>query len=160
MRELGRRSLGTRTLPLRNVAPVLPGAAQVVGVDPSPVMRRMAVRRCAGAVAAGRVDVRSGRATDTGAPGGSFDHVVSVNNVLFWGDIAGGIAELHRVLRDGGRAVVAFHSGTGPSRRARRVGLPEDVAVRLHVAMAAVFGDATRHDLTHLVAFSAVRGAR
>ena len=141
---------------LRLLAEETPAGA-VVGVDPSPVMRRMASRRCAAAVASGRVDPRSGSATDTGVGDGSFDHVVSVNNVPFWGDIPAGFAELHRVLRPGGTAVVAFHSGAGGSRRARRIGLPEEAAVRLRAAMAAVFGDAGRRDLTHLVAFRATR---
>ncbi|MFU8854212.1 class I SAM-dependent methyltransferase [Micromonospora sp. SL1-18] len=89
----------------------------------------------------------------------SFDHVVSVNNVVFWDDIPAGFAELRRALRPGGTAVVAFHSGAGRSRRARRIGLTEDAAVRLQADMGAVFGPVTRHDLTHLVAFSAVCGA-
>ncbi|HEX8005629.1 MAG TPA: class I SAM-dependent methyltransferase, partial [Trebonia sp.] len=77
-------------------------AARVTGVDPSPVMRDMARRRCAAAIAVGRADPRLGTATRTGLPGAAFDHVVSVNNVLFWGDIPAGFAELRRVLRPGG----------------------------------------------------------
>lgn len=129
------------------------GARQVVGVDPSPVMRRMALRRCADAVAAGRVEVCPGSATATGLPDSTFDRVVSVNNAPFWDDIPAGFAELSRVARPDATVVVAFHSASGPSRRARRIGLPEDAAERLQAMMTGVFGDVTRHDLNHLVAF-------
>lgn len=129
----------------------------VTGVDPSPVMRDMARRRCAAAVAAGRADPRLGSATATGLPDRAFDRVISVNNVLFWGDIRAGLAETRRVLRPGGLLIVAFHSRTAPSRIARRHGLPEDAASRLESAITGVFGEAARHDLVHQTAFTAVR---
>ncbi len=135
------------------------GASQVVGVDPSPVMRRMAVRRCADAVLAGRVEVRPGSATATGLPDSTFDRIVSVNNVPFWDDIPAGFGELRRVACPEATVVVAFHSAAGPSRRARRIGLPDDAATRLQAMMAGVFGDVTRHDLIHLVAFVAHNAA-
>ncbi|HEX8008259.1 MAG TPA: hypothetical protein VF482_17730, partial [Trebonia sp.] len=52
--------------------------------------------------------------------------------------------------------VVAFHSRTAPSRHERRIGLPEDAAARIRAAMRDTFGTATRHDLRHLTAFTAV----
>ena len=140
---------------LRRLAEHTP-AARVTGVDPSPVMRDMARRRCTAAIAAGRADPRLGTATRTGLPGAAFDHVVSVNNVLFWGDIPAGFAELRRVLRTGSSVVVAFHSRTAPSRHERRIGLPEDAAARIQAAMRDTFGAATRHELRHLTAFTAV----
>jgi ubiquinone/menaquinone biosynthesis C-methylase UbiE len=141
---------------MRHLADQSP-ATSITGVDPSPVMQDMARRRCAAAVAAGRVDPQLGSATHTGLPAASFDHVVSVNNVIFWGGIPAGLAELHRVLRPGGCLVVAFHSRTAPSRLARQIGLPEDAAVQIQDAMRKVFGAATRHELRHLTAFTATR---
>ncbi len=132
-------------------------AKLIAGVDPSPVMRDFALRRCRAAVAAGRVEPRIGTATETGFADESFDHVVSVNNIPFWGDIPAGLRELHRVLRPGGTLVVAFHSRSSPSRRQRRIGLPEDAARRVEAAMAGIFGEVERHDLEHVVAFTAVR---
>jgi SAM-dependent methyltransferase len=92
-------------------------------------------------------------------PDAAFDHVISVNNVVFWGDIRAGFAELRRVLRPGGCLVVAFHSRSAPSRHERWIGLPEDAAARIQDAMRGVFGAATRHDLEHLTAFTAMRPA-
>jgi ubiquinone/menaquinone biosynthesis C-methylase UbiE len=92
---------------MRHLADQSP-ATSITGVDPSPVMQDMARRRCAAAVAAGRVDPQLGSATHTGLPAASFDHVVSVNNVIFWGGIPAGLAELHRVLRPGGCLVAAW----------------------------------------------------
>jgi SAM-dependent methyltransferase len=120
----------------------------------------MAARRCAAELAAGRVETRLGSATATGMASGSFDHVISVNNVTFWGDVPAGFTELRRVLRPGGTAVVAFHSRNAPSRRARRIDLPEDEAVWLEAAMARIFGLVQRHELPHIVAFVGVHQER
>jgi ubiquinone/menaquinone biosynthesis C-methylase UbiE len=133
-------------------------ASLVAGVDPSPVMRRQAAGRCRAATTAGRVEVAEGTATGTGYPDGSFDHVVSVNNLVFWGDLMAGCRESHRVLRPGGRLVVAFHSRTARAWHERRLGLPEEVVVQLQAAVTATFGGAVRHDLTHVVAVTATRG--
>lgn len=131
-------------------------AGHVTGVDPSPVMRDMARRRCAAAIAAGRADPRLGTATRTGLADAAFGCVVSVNNVLFWDDVPAGLAELCRVLRPGGLLAVAFHSRTAPSAHERRIGLSEDAAGGIQAAMRDTFGAAARHDLRHLTAFTAV----
>lgn len=131
--------------------------AQVIaGVDPSPVMRAQALRRCRAAVEAGRIACGIGTAAETGHPDQSFDDVVSVNNFLFWDDLPAGLRELHCVLRSGGSVTIAFHSRTSPLRHERRMGLPEDVAIETQTAMAAVFDKAARHDLTRVVAFTGV----
>lgn len=140
---------------LRHLAEHTP-AARITGVDPSPVMRDMARRRCTAAIAAGRADPLPGTAARTGLPAAAFEHVVSVNNVLFWGDLPAGFAELRRVLRPGGSLTVAFHSSTAPSRHERRIGLPEDAADRIQAAIRDAFGGVTRHDMRHLTAFTAV----
>lgn len=132
-------------------------AASVIGVDPSPLMRARARRRCASLVASGRVRPDLGSAADTRLPDEAVDRVVSVNNVLFWGDIPAGLAELRRVLRPGGTLVVAFHSRQAPSRLTRRLALPEATATQIETAMRAVFGAVVRHELVHLTAFAGRR---
>ena len=86
---------------------VVPGGS-VVGVDPSPLMGQLAMRRCAGRVAAGVVEIHEGTASATGLTDGSVDAAVSVNNVMLW-DRPMGFAELVRVLRPGGRLVLSVH---------------------------------------------------
>lgn len=87
---------------------------QVVGIEPSATMRAQAAARCAGLVQAGRleagrIEVRDAHVAATGATDGSIDVVISVNNVMFWPDRDAAFAELHRVLRPGGRLVIGTH---------------------------------------------------
>lgn len=83
-------------------------SGQVIGVDPSAVMREMARTRCASLVAKGVVVVADGTAEHTGCESASVDAVISVNNVMLW-DRPAGFAELARVLRPGGRLVITVH---------------------------------------------------
>jgi ubiquinone/menaquinone biosynthesis C-methylase UbiE len=86
---------------------VSPGG-HVIGVDPSTVMRAMAAERCVQWIRAGDVELRPGRAESTGCAGESIDVAISVNNVQLWARDAG-FAEIHRVLRPGGRLVITVH---------------------------------------------------
>ncbi|GGT43633.1 class I SAM-dependent methyltransferase [Streptomyces chromofuscus] len=84
-------------------------SAHVVGVDPSEVMRAMARRRCAPLIARGRLRLSPGTAARTGQPDSSADVVISVNNLQLWPDVPAALAELHRVLRPGGRLLLSVH---------------------------------------------------
>ncbi|MET9611002.1 class I SAM-dependent methyltransferase [Streptomyces sp. NPDC006512] len=84
-------------------------SAHVIGVDPSYVMLAAARRRCASAIDGGRLRLALGTAADTGEPDASVDVVISVNNVQLWPDLPGAFAELHRVLRPGGRLFLSAH---------------------------------------------------
>jgi SAM-dependent methyltransferase len=123
-------------------------ARHVTGVDPSQEMRALAIRTHAGAIAAGRLDVRAGDAGATGLPDASVDLVVGVNNVAIWPDLDAGVAELYRVLRPGGRLVLSWHGGERPSRPTRALVLPEERLQRIEDAMRARFPD-VRRTLTH-----------
>jgi SAM-dependent methyltransferase len=119
-------------------------ARHVIGVDPSVEMRTLAVRAHAGAIAAGRLDVRPGDAGATGLPDAAVDLVVGVNNVAIWPDLDAGVAELRRVLRPGGRLVLSWHGGERPARAARALVLPEDRLRRIEDALRARFPDVRR----------------
>jgi SAM-dependent methyltransferase len=119
-------------------------ARHVTGVDPSTEMRRLAVRAHAGAIAAGLLEVRPGDAGATGLPDGAVDLVVSVNNVAIWPDLDGGVAELRRVLRLGGRLVLSWHGGERPARMARGLVLPEDRLHRICLALRERFPEVRR----------------
>ncbi|HEU5159973.1 MAG TPA: methyltransferase domain-containing protein [Streptosporangiaceae bacterium] len=133
------------------------GDGLVCGVDPSPDMRDLAVRRNRRAVAAGRLDLRVGTAAATGFPDAAFDHVVTVNTVGLWPDLEAGLRELRRVIRPGGDVVIAWHGGRAPTRIGRRLLLPESALVRVRDALAAFFAEVERHELTTVTAFRARR---
>ena len=88
-----------------------------VGVDPSETMLRRCRERCAADIRAGRADTAIGSASATGQDSGSFDAVLSVNNVHLWPDRAAGFAELYRTLRPGGRLILSAHERWLPVTR-------------------------------------------
>lgn len=82
------------------------------GVDVAPTAVRAATRRCRALVEAGRLDLRAGDATELPWEPGTFDAAFSVHTLYFWEDPARQLAELHRVLRPGGRLVLGFRERT------------------------------------------------
>jgi SAM-dependent methyltransferase len=82
----------------------------VAGLDPSEVMRTQAEKRHRAEVAAGRLELRAGRAEALPWPEGSFDAVLSLNNILLWSPRARGLAECFRVLRPSGSLLLGMHA--------------------------------------------------
>jgi ubiquinone/menaquinone biosynthesis C-methylase UbiE len=78
-------------------------SGSVVGVDSSPAMLRLAARRCAGYE---RVELRPGDAASLPVDDASFDAAVCVQVLEYVADPTVAVAEMHRVLRPGGRVVV------------------------------------------------------
>jgi len=76
----------------------------VAGLDASTEMVRQAGRR----FAQGQVDIRTGSAEALPWADASFDAALSINSIAFWPDPGAGLMELCRVLRPGGRIVVAM----------------------------------------------------
>lgn len=89
----------------------------VTGMDASDVMVRMASRRNRPAVGGGRVHLERASVPDLPFGNARFDAAFSVNCAQFWPDVEAGLAAVGRVLRLGGRAVIAVQP---KHRRARR----------------------------------------
>jgi ubiquinone/menaquinone biosynthesis C-methylase UbiE len=133
------------------------GAECVAGVDPSGAMLVQAGRTAQPYVREGRVDLRLGVAAQLPWPAGAFTHAVAVNAVETWPDVPAGLAEMHRVLADGGTALVAWHSPSSPRRSQRALAMTDRRVDELGEQMADVFGDARADDLGHVVALVARR---
>lgn len=80
----------------------------VAGLELSEEMVRQAERRFRREVAGGRMEIRRGKVEALPFDDGRFDRVVSVNTIYFWPDPAAAASELRRVLRPGGRVVLAL----------------------------------------------------
>jgi ubiquinone/menaquinone biosynthesis C-methylase UbiE len=78
------------------------------GVDASDALVESLKRRCRPLVDSGRLDVRCGQVESLPYPDGYFNKCCSVNSLFYWTDVPRGIAEIYRVLTDGGRFVVCI----------------------------------------------------
>ena len=95
----------------------------VVGVDHSPVMCRRALKKNRSLIAEGRVRVECARSDDLPFETGMFDAVMSVHTLYFWDPAEPHLREIARVMRPGGRLVLAFRSADDPTTAA----FPESV---------------------------------
>lgn len=82
-------------------------AAFVAGVDHSDVMLRQASGRNREAIRAGRVDLRLGVAAQLPFRDAEFDCVFAINSAQFWKDSVKTFTEVGRVLKPGGRILLA-----------------------------------------------------
>lgn len=89
-----------------HAAAALASKGRVVGVEISRAMIREASRRNASAIAAGRVELRRGDVRSQGFADGVFDKVFAINVLYFLSDPGSTLAELHRVMKPGGRIAV------------------------------------------------------
>jgi len=86
----------------------------VTGVEVSAAMIEMATRHNAALVDDDRITLLQGDGTSLPVPDATFDGVLSVHNIYFWPDPDRTIGEIARVLRPGGRVVLAFRGGEHP----------------------------------------------
>ncbi len=94
--------------------------ARVVGIDLSAEMLVRARERAATRRLGARFEARTGDAQALPFGDASFDRVVAGFAVRNFGDLAAGLAEMRRVLRPGGRAVI-LELSTPPSPLVRAV---------------------------------------
>jgi ubiquinone/menaquinone biosynthesis C-methylase UbiE len=78
----------------------------LVGVDISPSMVAQATKNVVQAGLSGTIEVRDGDARSLPFEEGSFDVVVSTGSVHHWKDVVGGLNEVHRVLKPGGKGLI------------------------------------------------------
>ena len=81
-------------------------ALSLTGLDVSPAMVERATRRADEAGIGGRVSFVVGDVGELPFPESSFDVAVSTLSLHHWPDPHGGLAEIHRVLKPGGEALI------------------------------------------------------
>ena len=85
----------------------------VCGIDHSELMLQRARRLNAEGLERGVVDLRLGSVDDLPAFDEPFDKILAVNSMMFWREPAARLADLSRLLRNGGLIAVA-HQPRGP----------------------------------------------
>jgi arsenite methyltransferase len=81
-------------------------SGHVTGLDVSDAMLALSQRRCSDLKGAGRVGLVKADATALPFPDATFDAATSIQVYEYIADLSTALAELHRVLRPGGRALI------------------------------------------------------
>jgi SAM-dependent methyltransferase len=109
-------------------------SGEVVGVDHSETMRRMAARRNGAAIRAGRLRVLLGDARELPTDLGRFDRIFSANVWLFWSDPVAVLVALRRSLTDGGRIAVTHLPRHGGATRDDAIAAATSISEQLRAA--------------------------
>ena len=91
-------------------------AGSVAGIDVSREMVRQAAVRNAAAIRTGKVVLRHGTVERMPFEDAAFDLALAINSLQVWPDVDGGLREIRRVLRPGGRLALAFTPRSGQPR--------------------------------------------
>jgi SAM-dependent methyltransferase len=94
---------------------------QVAGLDLSELQVDLARQRLAGRIAAGTAEIVKGDAAALPWEDGRFSVVTCMGSVEAFPDPAAALAEMHRVLRPGGRVAVALGARSADGTETRRV---------------------------------------
>lgn len=84
---------------------------KVVGVDLSPTVIRSATIRNKKAVQNKKACLVQADVVDLPFADAQFEKAFSIHSIYFWEDLAAAIAEIHRVLKPGGRCVLTLCNG-------------------------------------------------
>jgi SAM-dependent methyltransferase len=113
----GERILELGFGPGRTLSRIAATGATVVGVETSPAMLRNATRRNRAQITAGRIRLHHGDGINLPVDTHSVDGALSVHTIYFWPQPQATLAELARILRPGGRLVLAYRTGEHPLPR-------------------------------------------
>lgn len=113
----GERILELGFGPGRTLGRIAATRATVVGVETAQEMIRAAGRRNREHVQAGGIRLLKGDGVTLPIDTDSIDGAISVHTIYFWPEPAETLAELARVVRPGGRVVLAFRGGQHPLPR-------------------------------------------
>ncbi len=113
----GERVLELGFGPGRTLGRLAAARATVVGVETSPAMLRAATRRNREHIRNGAMRLLHGDGVTLPIDTDSIGAILSVHTIYFWPKPAETLAELARVLRPGGRLVLAFRAGEHPLPR-------------------------------------------
>jgi SAM-dependent methyltransferase len=98
----------------RTIAALVRAGHRAVGVDPSPTMANQASARNRSAVRRGDAKILSSDGRELPLADDTVDHSLTTHTVYFMPDPAATIGEVARVMRPGGRFVLACHVGDDP----------------------------------------------
>jgi SAM-dependent methyltransferase len=101
---------------------------RVCGVDYSDESVAASMRRNADAIQAGRVEIRKGELPPLPFADETFDLVTAVETHFWWSDLPGGLREILRVLRRGGKLLIVAEVYKGAASRVSQ--LAEKAAAR------------------------------
>ena len=95
-------------------------SGKVHGVDFSESMVQLAEKRFADLIRQGRIELRVGDLRSLPYRDRTFDKVCTVNTLYFWPAPVENLREIRRVMKSGGRLVVAFRSRECMERAAKK----------------------------------------
>jgi ubiquinone/menaquinone biosynthesis C-methylase UbiE len=99
---------------LELLVPLVPNGS-ISGVDPSPLMVSRACRRNRRAISRNNAMIAVAAVEALPFEAETFDAIMSVHTLYFWPDLGSAALELSRVLRPGGRLVLAFRTSANPA---------------------------------------------
>lgn len=121
----------------RSVSKLLDAGARVIGVEPAQDMVERARHRFGEEIAAGTLSVHEGPVEQLPLADDCIDLILTVNTVYFWPELEPALSEIRRVLRPGGRVVIAIRDGRlmeNVDRSIFSVRPPEQIAAALEGA--------------------------